>query len=736
MTAPTIADKRDAEKRYVRTPITPQMESADCGAACLASVLAAHGRRVELAEVRRAIGIGRDGASVAALGRAATGYGLRPAARMLHFAKDADVRAIATALRPVPMPAIAFADQSHFVVLEGIRRGTVRINDPAIGHIALSATEFARRCGGALMVLRRTPEFTSGGRRWPVLRVLLDRARPYLPPLGVAVLLGVFAAAPTVLTALLSRALVIRVLGARELSLVPLLLIGLGAAALGAAGTVYVQRSLISRVLSAMARHTSADYLWRMLRLPGTFVHRRNPATLAFRVQLNDGIAVLVADRLTSGIAATAVLGIDLVALSFIALPLAGIALLVAAAQLLTLQLVAKVRAAEFSRSLSEQMQRDTTAHAGLTMIESLKAEAAEGWFFARWAQNQADALHADQRMAARTQLTMSIPSAIASLGSTSVMLLGVLLLQHGVLDYGTVVAAQTLLGALLVPVSTLVGVGSDLQQAQAQVSVLADVDGERPDPRFEPIGPSEEPAARLTGRLELRNVEFRYDPNAPLALSGVSFTVEPGQRCSIVGATGSGKSTLARLLVGAADPTGGQILLDGVPRGELPRPVLVGSVSYVEQQARLLDGTVADNLSGWDNHFPRERLRAALADAEIARLVDDRGGLDQDWLGDQGRTLSGGEKQRLEIARALATDPAVLIMDEATSALDAEVERQIDANLRARGCTTVVIAHRLSTVRDSDLIIVLDGGRIAGRGTHEQLLVSNATYRGFVEEA
>jgi ABC-type bacteriocin/lantibiotic exporter with double-glycine peptidase domain len=724
------------DRPFVRTPITPQLENADCGAACLTSILGAHGRRVELAEVRRVIGLGRDGASVAALGKAAARYGLRAAARMLRFPPDADIDAIRTVLEPVPMPAIAFVDQSHFVVLEGVRGGTVRINDPAIGHISLSAAEFARRCSGALVVLRRTDDFTTGGRRWPVLRVLIARARPYLPPLGLAVVLGVFAAAPTVLTALLSRALVVRVIGARELSLVPLLLIGLGGAALAAAATVYVQRSLISRVLAAMARHTSSDYLWRMLRLPGSFVHRRNPATLAFRVQLNDGLAVLVADRLTSGIAATMVLAIDLVALALIAPPLAGIALLVAVLQLLTLQLVAKVRAAEFSRSLSEQMQRDTTAHAGLTMIESLKAEAAEGWFFARWAQNQADALHADQRMAARTQVTMAIPAAIASLGSTSVMLVGVLLLRAGWFDYGTVVAAQTLLGALLVPVSTLVGVGADLNTAQAQVSVLADVDGEEPDPRFEPIAPADEPVRRLSGRLELRDVEFRYDPNAPLAVRQISFTVEPGQRCSIVGATGSGKSTLARLLVGAADPTGGHILLDGIDRHELPRPVLVGSVSYVEQQARLLDGTVADNLSGWDASFPRERLRAALSDACIARLVDDRGGLDQDWLGDSGRTLSGGERQRLEIARALAPDPAVLIMDEATSALDAEVERQIDANIRARGCTTVVIAHRLSTVRDSDLIILLDKGRIAGQGTHEELLASNATYRAFVEEA
>jgi ABC-type bacteriocin/lantibiotic exporter with double-glycine peptidase domain len=289
------------------------------------------------------------------------------------------------------------------------------------------------------------------------------------------------------------------------------------------------------------------------------------------------------------------------------------------------------------------------------------------------------------------------------------------------------------LMSAFLLPVSSLVGLGADLVSVRAQSALLEDVERAEPDPYLQPVlsaGPGTGP---LAGGLELHEVTFGYQRLAPPLLEAVSLRIEPGQWLAIVGHTGSGKSTLARLAAGVLRPWSGEIRLDGRPRDQVDRMTVSTSVGYVEQNLRLFGGTVRDNLTLW-GPVPDDQLWAALRDAEAAELVRKRGGLDA-LIGEDARNLSGGERQRLELARALVTDPTILILDEATSALDADNEARIVANLRRRGCTCLVLAHRLSTVRGADRVLVLDRGRIVEEGRHEDLVAVGGQYHQLVED-
>ena len=472
-----------------------------------------------------------------------------------------------------------------------------------------------------------------------------------------------------------------------------------------------------------------------MLRLPGQFFHLRQLGGLVTRVQLNDGLAVLLTSRLASAVAAGLTGSLCLGALVWLDPMLSLVAVGVAVVNAFALRVIARRRSNDQHRLQMEEYRRDGVAFAGIAAIETLKAEGAEDALFSSWAGWQARALNTSQELAARVQGLLVVPSALNVAASGLVVVVGAKQLLDGDVSLGTLLAFQLLLSSFLLPITSIVGLGAELLIARAQVALLDDVLEAEPDPYLQPILAEDATAMRLSGRLELRDVIFGYDRNRPPLLEGLSLVVEPGARVAVVGPTGSGKSTLARLAAGVLRPWSGEVLYDGRARDELPRSVLTTSLAYVEQQLRLFEGTVRDNLTLWDPTVSDERLAAALDVAELADVVERRGGLDAAWVAEDAANLSGGERQRLEIARALVLDPAVLILDEATSALDSDTELRIDTRLRSRGCTSLVFAHRLSTVRDADQIVVLDGGRVVQQGRHAELLLEDGPYRALVED-
>ncbi|MCM2423105.1 ATP-binding cassette domain-containing protein [Streptomyces sp. RKAG293] len=721
-------------RRYLRTPVVPQMEEQDCGAACLAIVLGAFGRRTTLHEASRSCGVSRDGVSAAAVARAAGRYGLVARGRRVVRGDDRLL-----GLDAVPVPSMVLVTGPHFAVFEGIKRGRVRVNDPSLGSHSATPAEFWDSFAGIAVGFEPGPDFERGGARFPFLRGLLARVRPYGFALLVAVLVAVLLTVPAMAAAFLLRAYLTSVtLGGTGAWALPLVLATGGSAAAVLLGT-WLQQSVVNRVLASMAARTSTGFLWRMLRLPGSFFHRRQLGGLVTRVQINDGLSALLSYRAAGAAASAATAAAHLAALIWLQPRLALVPVVVAVIDVAALKLADRRRGGMLHQLHSEQHKRDGVAFAGISAIETLKAEGAEDSFFRSWSGWQARAMDTAQNVATAVLVPLSLPTALTTAGTAAVVVAGTALLIGGSVTVGTLLAFLLLLNGFLLPVTQLVGTGSELTMARAQSALLDDVELSEPDPYLtavlDPVDGSAGPVA-LSGLLELRDVSFGYDPNRPATLDGISLTVRPGEWVAVVGSSGSGKSTLARLAAGVLRPWTGDVLLDGVPRESLPRAVVTSQVAYVEQRLRLFEGTIRDNLTLWNPAADETALHRALADAEAADLVRGRGGLDAGRIEEDARNLSGGERQRLELARALALDPPLLVLDEATSALDARTEALVNTHLRRRGTGCLVLAHRLSTVRSADRVVVLEGGRIVQQGTPAELAAVPGRYRTLLSEA
>ncbi|MFI9782116.1 ATP-binding cassette domain-containing protein [Kitasatospora sp. NPDC051984] len=717
-------------RKHIRTPVVPQMEEQDCGPACLAVVLGAFGRRVTLHEASRACGVSRDGVSAASVARAAGRYGLTTRGRRVVRGDDR-----LAGLGAVPVPSMVLMTGPHYAVFEGIKRGRVYVNDPSLGSYSATPAEFWATFAGIAVGFEPGPDFEPGGRRFPLLRALAARMRPYAWPLLVAVLVGMVTTVPGVGGAFLLRTYLAAVVnGGADGWAVPLTAAGLSVAGLVLAGN-WLRSAMVNRVLEAMAASSSAAFLWRMLRLPGAFFHRRQLGGLVTRVQLNDGLANLLSYRLAGAASSLASAAVHLTALVWLAPRLAAIPVAVAVLDTLALRSADRRRGGLIHRLHGENHKRDGVAFAGVSAIETVKAEGAEDALFRSWAGWQARAAHTGQRVSDAVLVPLSLPGALNSAAAAVTLVAGTVLLLAGSLSFGTLLAFLLLLNGFLLPVSQLVGTGAEFTIARAQNALLEDISTSEVDPYLEPVLDSPAEPVRLCGELELRDLEFGYDPNRPPALSGISLRITPGEWVAVVGASGSGKSTLARLAAGVLRPWKGAVLLDGRPRDDWHRGIVTGQIAYVEQQLRLFEGTVRENLTLWDPAADEDALHRALADAEAADLVRRRGGLDAP-IDEDARNWSGGERQRLELARALALDPALVVLDEATSALDAHTEAAVNEHLRRRGVSCLVLAHRISTIQAADRVVVLAGGRIVQQGPPAELAEEDGPYRELLREA
>ncbi|MDH6120809.1 NHLM bacteriocin system ABC transporter peptidase/ATP-binding protein [Kitasatospora sp. GAS204A] len=749
---PTRRKQKPKKQKAVRTPTILQMEAVECGAAALAMVLGHHGRHVPLEELRIACGVSRDGSRASNVLKAARGFGLDAKGMQMEPSALAQVRA----------PAILFWEFNHFVVFDGMgrrfgRRG-VHLNDPARGRRFVSPEEFDASFTGVVLTFEPGARFRRGGRKPGILRALPARLRGTTGTLLAALaasflLVAVGAAAPAV-----SRTYIDTFVvggsgpGGNQSSLLPVLFASMAALVLLTAVLTGLQQANLLRGRIIASTLSSARFLRHLLRLPVTFFAQRNPAELVQRLQSNDAVAeTLARDLAAAGVDALVVVLYAVLLWTYDPqLTLIGVA--VALLNVVAMRVVVRIRATGTQRLLADSARLTNTSYSGLQLIETMKATGGENGYFRRWAGQHATTLDGQQRLGVPSAVLAVVAPTLAALNSALILLIGGLRAVEGHISIGLLVAFQTLMTSFTAPVTRLNGVAGRAQDFAADVSRLKDVENFPVDSRYSVNPPSsrnsanssssrdaqQEPAAdtrRLRGHVTLEGVTFGYSPLDQPLLTDFSLSVGPGRQVALVGGSGSGKSTVSRLISGLYSPWEGTIRIDGERLEEISRGSLSASVSFVDQDVFLFEGTVRDNVTLWDPSISDEAVIAALKDAAVHDVVSRRPGGIHSRVEQDGHNFSGGQRQRLEIARALVRRPSVLVLDEVTSALDAETEQVIIDNLRRRGCACVLIAHRLSTVRDSDEIVVLDHGTVVERGRHEELVAAGGPYAELVGE-
>ncbi|MFD6337355.1 NHLP family bacteriocin export ABC transporter peptidase/permease/ATPase subunit [Streptomyces sp. NPDC060131] len=705
------------------------MEAVECGAASLAMVLAHYGRHVPLEELRIACGVSRDGCRAGNLLKAARSYGLQAKGMQMEPAALAGVRP----------PAILFWDFNHYVVYDGTgrklgRRG-VYVNDPGKGRRFVSPEDFDTSFTGVALVFEPSADFRAGGRKQGVLGAVPARLRGTTGTLLAALLASLLLVGVGAVVPALSRTYIDMFLIGKQTSLLGPLFAAMATMVVLTATLTGLQQANLLRGRIISSTLSSARFLRHLLRLPVTFFAQRGPADLVQRLQSND----TVAETLARDLAAAGVDGVVVILYAVLLWTydpqLTVVGVLIALLNVVAMRIVIRLRATHTRKLRADSARLTNTSYTGLQLIETLKATGGENGYFRRWAGQHATTLEVQQRLGVPTAALAVVAPALATLNSALILWIGGLRAVEGHISIGLLVAFQALVTRFTAPITRLNGVAGRVQDFAADVARLKDVESFPADELYTRPTRDDANTRRLTGHVRLENITFGYSPlDAPL-LKDFSLTVGPGRQVALVGGSGSGKSTVSRLISGLYRPWEGTVRIDGQRLEDISRGALAASVSFVDQDVFLFEGTVRDNVALWDPSIPDDAVVEALEDAALYDVVARRPGGVHSRVEQDGRNFSGGQRQRLEIARALVRRPSILVLDEVTSALDARTERLVIDNLRRRGCACVVIAHRLSTVRDSDEIVVLDRGSIVERGRHEDLVAAGGPYAELVKE-
>ena len=718
-----IGALRLPSRRRVRTPTVLQMEVTECGPAALAIILAHFGRRVPLDHLRVACGVSRDGSKASSIVRAARRYGL-------------DAKGFRLELDEVlagPFPVIVYWNFNHFVVVEGASDSRVYLNDPALGPRTVSHQEFGESFTGVVLKFERGPDFTTGGAAAGLLARLGNRLTGFGPAIGFVAWISLMMVIPGLVLPGATKTFVDDILVRQYEGWLSPLLVGLGVMFVLQVLLSALQELALTRIELRLALAQSARFTWHVLRLPIEFFSQRYTGDLANRIEANDRVARLLA-RDCGHAAATCFTASFLgIVMLFYDPTLAAIAIGGAALNIVVLTVVNRALSDVTLRLQTDVGKMYAVSVVGLESIETLKSTGTEDDFFAKWTGHHARALNSEQRLALYQQASNLVPPFVSALTAAAVLGVGALQVVDGTLSIGALVAFQSLLMSFSAPIAQMVGTASKVQQASADLARLDDVLQYRRDWRF-PDSPPDPLETFAAGRLSLKGVSFGYNPLEPPLIEGFSIDVAPGQWVALVGASGSGKSTLGKLITGLYEPRSGQVLIDGHTLPAWGRDQLAHIVSSVDQDIRLFQGTLRDNVTLWDETVSHRTLLAAIADAGLGDVVKNLAGNLDGAIREGGRNLNGGQRQRIEIARALVQEPSVLVLDEATTALDAVSENEILNAVRRRGMTCVLIAHRLSTIRDCDEIIVLEHGRIVERGTHAAMMQAGGPYARLIE--
>lgn len=717
--------KSPITKGVAKVPVVMQMEALECGAASLAMILAYYGKWIPLEQVRLDCGVSRDGSNAKNILRAARSYGL--SAKGYRYEPE-------VLKKEGRFPCIIHWNFNHFVVLNGFRGNKAILNDPAKGTYTVPMSTFDESFTGICLILEPNENFVPEGKP----QSMLAYAKKRLVGAGAAIVFVILTAVITsllgIITPAFSRIFLDRLLtGENPDWLMPftLALAGISVVQLVVA---WIQAVYSLRINGKLAMVGNTTFMWKVLRMPMEFFSQR----MAGDIQSRQSSNAMIAGQLVNTFAPLALNAVMMSFYLIVMLRYSVILTLIGLASVLVNLILSSIISKKRINITRVQM-RDAGKLAGITvagieMIETIKASGAENGFFEKWAGYQASVNTNMVRFQRMNQLLGLLPTLVSSLCDTAVLMTGVFLAMKGEFTVGMIMAFQGFLSSFISPATTLISAGQTLQEMRTDMERIEDVMKYPTDVTFENSDDSENiEYDKLSGNIEIKNVTFGYSRLAEPLIKDFSMSLKSGSRVAFVGPSGCGKSTVSKLISGLYKPWSGEILFDGKPMSKIDRSVFTGSLAVVDQDIILFEDTIANNIKMWDNSIEDFEMIMAARDAQLHEDIMQREGGYQYKLTEGGKDFSGGQRQRMEIARVLAQDPTIIILDEATSALDAKTEYDVVKSIKDRGITCIVVAHRLSTIRDCDEIIVMDQGNVVERGTHEELMKNGGAYTQLV---
>lgn len=714
--------KHPITRGVARVPVVMQLEALECGAACLSMILAYYDKWVPLEQVRANCGVSRDGSNAKNVLKAARYYGLT--AQGYRYEIE-DLKKKGT------FPCIIHWNFNHFVVLDGFRAGKAYLNDPARGSYSVPMKEFDVSYTGICLAFEPAENFAPSGSKKSMLGYASKRLKGFGAAIAFAMITGVITAIAGIMSSAFSRVFLDRLLTGRNPEWLRNFLVLLGLFNVTMLITKSIQAIYNLRINGKLAAVGNTTYMWKVLHLPMSFFSQRLAGDIQGRQSTNASIANTL-------IGTFAPMLINVVMTVFYLVVMIRYSVLLTAVGIASLiinsvvsNLISRKRVNITRVSMRDEAMLSSATVAGIEMIETIKAAGAENGYFAKWAGYQANINTQKINLLKVNSYLGMIPQFVSMLANNAVLLLGVLLTMRGQFTVGMVMAFQGFLSSFMAPVQDFISAGQTIQEIRTKMERVEDVMEYPSDDVF--AEDSDDDTQKLSGNIELNNITFGYSPLGEPLINDFNLKLYPGKTVAIVGGSGCGKSTMSKLISGMYQPWSGEILFDGKPMKEISRSVFYSSLAVVDQDIILFEDTVANNIKMWDESIDDSKVVQAARDVQLHHDIMQRPLGYQHKIAEGGKDFSGGQRQRLEIARVLAQDPTIIILDEATSALDSRTEYEVVKAIRNRGITCVVIAHRLSTIRSADEIIVMDKGVIIDRGTHDELMQNSKLYQELV---
>lgn len=709
-------------KGAARVPVIIQREALECGATSLGMVLAYFGKWVTPEQLRLDCGVGRDGSSAKNIIKAARNYGLEARAFRTE-PEELKKRGV--------FPCILHWNFVHFVVLCGFRGGKAVINDPDRGRIAVDWEEFDRSFTGVCLTFRPGENFVPDGKRRSVVKFAKQRLHRMGGAFAFIALTSLIASVVGILTPAFTSMFADYLLTGEYGDLLLPFIIALSAVFAVQFITALIQKWRLTALESKLSSVANASFMWHVLRLPVEFFSQRMAGDISARQSKNESIAYSLIQQLAPLLFNLILLVVYLAIMINYSLILTLIGVASIVLNMFVSLLVSRKRVNITKVQVRGEGNLSGQTISGIEMIETIKSSGAENGFFEKWAGYQATVNTSSVKFSKLNSYLGSLPSIISTLADVAILITGIWLIIDGQFTSGALLAFQGFMTSFSTPVNDLIGVGQSVQEMRTDMDDIEDIMSyptDVPD-RIENEIVDGESYNKLSGNIVMKDVTFGYSRLDPPLIEHFDLTLEPGKSVAFVGPSGCGKSTLSKLITGLYKPWSGEILYDGRRREDINRAVFTGSIAVVDQDIILFNDTIANNIKMWDTSIEDFEMIMAARDAQLHESIMLRDGGYNHVILDGGKDFSGGERQRMEIARVLAQDPTVIVMDEATSALDAKTEFDVTNAIKQRGVTTVVVAHRISAIRDCDEIVVLDGGKVVERGTHAQLMQKNGLY-------